>query len=117
MAVWSEVTPSGEPDGALLSAMPAEWASSSSVRSGFAAPASPCLALQASLGPRTRGLTLCQEHLPALRTLPTLPVAIPVDPPGSPRTPDPTTVRICLELRRREQWQLTVLPQLPGLGL
>jgi hypothetical protein len=25
MAVWSEVTPSGEPDGAFLAAMPAEW--------------------------------------------------------------------------------------------
>ena len=106
MAVWSEVSPSGEPDSALLSAMPAEWQAplrpiAPIVRQGVDSiirvvsprlSRSPRVTMSRSpsvagtTDPGSDGVPGTQPGTPGSEA-PDSPVD-PVDPPGSPSTPD-----------------------------
>lgn len=121
MAVWSGVTPSGEPDGALLSAMPAGWAAPLHpiapladirpiVRQGFDSITRvvlPRLSRSPSVATTDPGSDAV-PGTPGSEDPPDSPVVDPVDPPGSPRTPDPNYFRICLscggESNGSSQW-------------
>ena len=94
IAVWSEVTPSGGTDDALLAAMPAEWAAP--LNSIARAPS------VATTDPGSDAV----PGTPGSEDPPDSPVS-PVD-PGSPSTPDPDYFRICQscggESNGKSQW-------------
>jgi hypothetical protein len=69
MAVWSEVTPSGEPDGALLAAMPAEW--------------------QAPLHPIARSPSVAMSRAPSVAGTTDGSDAVPGTQPGTPGSEEP----------------------------
>ena len=103
MAVWSEVSPSGEPDSALLSAMPAEWQAPlrpiapivcqgvDSIIRVVSPRLSRSPSVTMSRSPSVAGTTDPGSDgvpgTPGSEEAPDSPVD-PVDPPGSPSTPD-----------------------------
>ena len=119
IAVWSEVTPSGGADGALLAAMPADWAAplrpiappsiADIVRQGFDSiprVVSPRLLARVPSVATTDGSDAVPVTQPGSPEPPYSPV-IPVD-PGSPSTPDPAYWLICQqcgeESNGKSQW-------------
>ena len=97
IAVWKEVTPSGEPDDALLATMPAEWAAPLVCQGFDSIPrvVSPRLLSRApSVAGTTDPGSDAVPGTPGSEEPPDSPVN-PVDPPGSPSTPDPPYWRIC----------------------
>ena len=88
IAVWSEVTPSGGADGALLAAMPADWA--------------------APLGPIARAPSVAGTTDPGSDAVPGTPPDSP-EPPDSPvdpvdtGSPDPSYWFVCTNFRYGKQ--------------
>ena len=106
MAVWSEVTPSGWPDDALLAAMPAEWGAP--LRPIAAPPSNAGIARQAFdsinrvVSPRllARALSSAGTTDPGSDAVPGTQPGSP-DPPGSPVDPDsPGTGSACAAVCR-----------------